>query len=161
MGLRLSANKENRVSSVSTLPEASERYQVLSHPRLSVTSERWENNLKGSKPQSFLVSRSRHQIKKYARDYYVAGRFFLMARHIFFLFTRRRLFTPPAPTPRTATKICLPLQNIPEPKFYFRCRPPFNRTAPPKLFSHLPTFPSSAAPFNPPTQKKEQLRDRS
>ena len=50
MGLRLSTNKENRVSSISTLPEASERYQVLSQSRLLMTSERRENNLEGSKP---------------------------------------------------------------------------------------------------------------
>ena len=44
LGLRLSANKENRVSSCSTLPEASERYQVLSQSRLLMMSERRENN---------------------------------------------------------------------------------------------------------------------
>ena len=49
LGLRLSANKENRVSSCSTLPEASERYQVLSQSCLSMTSERWENNLERRK----------------------------------------------------------------------------------------------------------------
>nr|DAF49112.1 MAG TPA: hypothetical protein [Siphoviridae sp. ctnpt50] len=49
MGLRLSANKENRASSVPTLPEASERYQVLSQSCLSMTSERWENNLERRK----------------------------------------------------------------------------------------------------------------
>ena len=47
LGLRLSANKENRASSISTLPEAPERYQVLSQSYLSMTSERWENNLEG------------------------------------------------------------------------------------------------------------------
>nr|DAV13318.1 MAG TPA: hypothetical protein [Caudoviricetes sp.] len=50
MGLRLSASKENRAPSCSTLPEASERYQMLSQSCLSMTSERWENNLEGSKP---------------------------------------------------------------------------------------------------------------
>ena len=97
LGLRLSTNKENRVSSCSTLPEASERYQVLSHSRLSMMSERWENNFEGSKPQSFPVSRSRHQIKKYARDHYVAGQYFFNGAPYFFLFTRRRPFTQPRP----------------------------------------------------------------
>ena len=115
MGLRLSTNKENRVSSCSTLPEASERYQVLSQSCLSMTSERWENNFEGSKPQSFPVSRSRHQIKKYARDYYVAGQYFFDGAAYSFLL-RGAAFTPPRPKiPRTAPKICLPNQILLEP----------------------------------------------
>ena len=97
MGLRLSANKENRASSVPTLPEASERYQVLSQSCLSMTSERWENNLKGSKPQSFPVSRSRHQIKKSARDHYIAGQYFFNGGAYFFFLRGAALLPRPPP----------------------------------------------------------------
>ena len=114
LGLRLSTNKENRASSISTLPEAPERYQVLSQSCLSMTSERWENNFEGSKPQSFPVSRSRHQIKKYARDYYVAGQYFFNGAAYFFLL-RDAAFYPRLLIPRTAPKICLPNQILLEP----------------------------------------------
>ena len=99
LGLRLSASKENRVSSCSTLPEASERYQVLSQSCLSMTSERWENNLERRKFESFPVSWSRLQIKN------PRGIIILRAQYFFngvayFVFLRGAALLPrPAPKP--------------------------------------------------------------
>ena len=138
---------------------------MLSHSRLSMTSERWENNFEGSKPQSFPVSRSRHQIKKYARDYYVAGQYFFNGAAYFFLLRDAAFYPPRLLIPRTAPKIYLPIQNIPEPNFYFRCRPSFQSFSThikPPLLEPLPkiTFPPPIR-THPPNKKKEQSFDHS
>ena len=89
------------------------------------------------------MSRSRHQFKKFARDHYIASTIFFFNAGAYFFFLRGAPFTPaPLQTPRTAAKICLPIQNITEPKFYFRCRP------------LLEPFRDSPHPSRPPLIKK-------